>query len=269
MEGKKGGCPIDREKSKSGWGRKLTAGMLLLVLVVSGTGLLGQEAETKRQQEQKEQLSALAAVKKTEEPEETPGKEEYVSPIDFQTLKQENPDTVGWIRIPDTSIDYPILWDPDSNDTYLTTDFYGKESVYGAIFLDADSRPDFSGWNHPIYGHHMRDGSMFKDVVKFKDPEYFEEHRFFQIYTPERTIHLKALACYAASSDGIVRETRFRSQEEYDRWVLDRLEPCSFREVPDPPFPPMYVLVTCSYEFDDARTVLFAIEDKGKKTLKN
>ena len=46
--------------------------------------------------------------------------------------------------------------------------------MYGTIYLDADSKSDFSGWNNPIYGHHMKDGSMFKDVVKFKDQEFLK-----------------------------------------------------------------------------------------------
>ena len=105
--------------------------------------------------------------------------------------------------------------------------------MYGAIYLDADSKSDFSGWNNPIYGHHMKDGSMFKDVVKFKDQEFFENHRYFEIYTPERTIHLKTMGCYYSDSNGIVRKTSFKSQASFDKWVSERLAPCSFAEVPD------------------------------------
>lgn len=256
------------KKNRSGWGRILLTGILLAALAVSGVGLWQQQAASRRQQEEQEQLASLASKEETaaeeapEEVAETEAEAEppYVSPIDFDALWQENPDTVGWLRIPGTNIDYPIVQDPESNDTYLTRDFYGKESVYGAIFLDADSEPDFSGWNHPIYGHHMKDGSMFKDVVKFKDPEYFNEHQFFEIYTPERTIHLKAVSCYYTDSNGIVRKTGFRSQEEFDQWVLERLEPCSFAQIPEASVSSMYVLVTCSYEFEDARTLLFAVE---------
>ena len=132
--------------------------------------------------------------------------------------------------------------------------------MYGTIYLDADSKSDFSGWNNPIYGHHMKDGSMFKDVVKFKDQEFFENHRYFEIYTPERTIHLKTLGCYYSDSNGIVRKTSFKSQASFDKWVSERLAPCSFAEVPEQPFDSMFVLVTCSYEQNDARTLLFAAE---------
>jgi sortase B len=136
----------------------------------------------------------------------------------------------------------------------------GKDSVYGSIYLDCDSEPDFSGYNNPIYGHHMKDGSMFKDVVKFKEESFFKEHQYFEIYTPERTIHLKAVSCYYSGSDGIVRKTQFQSQEAFDAWVQERLEPCSFAEIPEVSVGSMFVLVTCSYEKNDARTLLYAVE---------
>ncbi len=252
-----------KPQNRGGGWRRLLMGILLLVLAVSGVGLWKEKEAARRQRLCQEQLASLASGAETETSTEVQKEEtepSYHSPIDFETLKKENPDTVGWIRIPGTNIDYPIVWDQESNDTYLTRDFYGKESVYGAIFLDADSEPDFSGRNHPIYGHHMKDGSMFKDVVKFKDPEYFKEHQFFELYTPERTIHLKAVSCYYTDADGIVRKTQFCSQKEFDQWAEERLEPCAFAEIPKAPLPAIYSLVTCSYEFDDARTVLFAAE---------
>lgn len=246
--------------------RNIIMGILALVVVLSGICVIREQMEARRQRAEQERLAALAE-QTTEAPEteaETETEEEteppYVSPIDFEALWKENPDTVGWITIPDTQIDYPIVYDGEDNETYLHKDFYGNDSVYGTIYLDADSEPDFSGWNNPIYGHHMRDGSMFKDVTRYKDEEFFKEHQYFEIYTPERTIHLKALSCYYADASGIVRKTRFTSQESFDEWVRERLEPCEFAELPEFSVDNMYVLVTCSYEFNNARTLLFAVE---------
>lgn len=244
--------------------RNIIMGILALVVILSGICVIRDQLEAKRQREEQERLAALAA-QTTEaeieiETEEVETEAPYVSPIDFEALRKENPDTVAWITVPDTRIDYPIVYDGEDNETYLHKDFNGNDSVYGTIYLDAESEPDFSGWNNPIYGHHMRDGSMFKDVTKFKDPEFFKEHQYFEIYTPERTIHLKALSCYYADASGIVRKTRFTSQESFDQWVKERLEPCDFAEIPEFSVDNMYVLVTCSYEFNNARTLLFAVE---------
>lgn len=244
--------------------RNIIMGILALVVVLSGICVIREQMEARRQRAEQERLAALAE-QTTEAPTqeieiETETEAPYVSPIDFEALWKENPDTVGWITIPDTEIDYPIVYDGEDNETYLHKDFYGNDSVYGTIYLDADSEPDFSGWNNPIYGHHMRDGSMFKDVTKFKDEAFFKEHQYFEIYTPERTIHLKALSCYYTDASGIVRKTRFTSQESFDEWVKERLEPCEFAELPEFSVDNMYVLVTCSYEFNNARTLLFAVE---------
>lgn len=248
-------------------------GILLLMVIISGIGVFRSQQESRRQKEVQESLAQTAPKNALTEPEkaepevgtepesepETEAETPYVSPIDFETLWKQNPDTIGWLRIPGTRIDYPIVQD-ENNETYLKTDFNGQASVYGAIYLDADSEPDFSGWNNPIYGHHMKDGSMFKDVVKYKEKDYFKAHQYFEIYTPERTIHLKAVSCYFTDSNGIVRKTKFKSQEAFDAWVKERLEPCEFAELPDVPVDSMFVLVTCSYEIDDARTLLCAVE---------
>lgn len=254
------------EKKKGGFftRRNIIMGILLLVVILSGIRVIRDQLEARRQREEQERLAALAA-QTTEAPApeieiETETEAPYVSPIDFEALWKENPDTVAWITVPDTKIDYPIVYDGENNETYLHKDFNGNDSVYGTIYLDSDSEPDFSGWNNPIYGHHMRDGSMFKDVTKFKDEEFFKEHQYFEIYTPERTIHLKALSCYYADASGVVRKTRFTSQESFDQWVKERLEPCAFAEIPEFSVDNMYVLVTCSYEFNNARTLLFAVE---------
>ncbi len=256
----------NQKKKPNGLIRRIIIAVLLLIMIASAISLVKEWMDAAAQRRLEESLAEAARQTETEtEPPETEEETEaeteapYVSPIDFAPLLATNPDTIGWIRVPDTKIDYPIVQSPD-NQYYLHKDFEGKDSVYGTIYLDADSKPDFSGWNNPIYGHHMKDGSMFKDVVKFKDQDFFENHRYFEIYTPERTIHLKTLGCYYSDSNGIVRKTSFKSQASFDKWVSERLAPCSFAEVPEQPFDSMFVLVTCSYEKNDARTLLFAAE---------
>lgn len=172
---------------------------------------------------------------------------------------KENPDTIGWIRVPDTNIDYPIVQGED-NDFYLNHDFYGKENIAGAIYLDFESQGDFVGRNNVLYGHNMKNGSMFKDVNRYKDEAYFKEHQFFSIYTPDREIRLKAVAAYYGEAQPIVRKTRFKSQESFDAFVHEMVKPCSYGGEITYPARTLYTLVTCSYEINDARTFLFAVE---------
>lgn len=251
-----------KNKKKNSRLRGFIIFLLLIIFIGSGTMTLRQYIEDKRAREEYEQLAE--EVKETTEtqtePEETePEEEEYVSPVDFETLKEENPDTVGWIRIPDTNIDYPIVQGED-NDFYLNHDFYGKESAGGAIYMDFESQGDFNGRNNILYGHNMKNGSMFKDIVRYKDKNYFKEHQYFSIYTPEREIRLKAVSCYYGPAEPIVRKTRFKTQESFDAFVEEMVKPCSYAEEVSYPARSLYTFVTCSYEINDARTFLFAVE---------
>lgn len=252
--------------SKAGILKKITAAALVIVIAVSGILIISDYISGKKGETNYESLAEMVkstaaetiadVIPQTEEETETA----YVSPIDFDTLLAINPDTVGWIKIPGTNVDYPIVFKEGDNDTYLDTDFEGNKNIMGAIYLDMDSTPDFSGRNNIIYGHNMKNGCMFKDVISFKEEEYFKEHQFFEIYTPERTIRLKAVSCYYDEAKPIARKTRFKTRESYDAFIRAMLAPCTYAEIPDVPIDSLYTLITCSYEIDDARTFLFAVE---------
>lgn len=192
--------------------------------------------------------------------EETETEEEvYVSPIDFESLWAVNEDVVGWITVPGTRIDYPILHAED-NEAYLHHNLEGEETVAGSIFLDCDDAADFSSLHNVIYGHHMKDGSMFKDVVYFKEQEYFDQHREVIIYTPEREIHLKTLAALYVKAEPIRRKTSFKSREGFEAYVEQMIQGAGAYASPEGEIGRLYSLITCSYEFSDARTILYAYE---------
>ena len=189
---------------------------------------------------------------------------QYTAPVDFEELAKINPDVIGWIRIPDTVVDYPIVWTGD-NETYLSRDFEGQPSRAGAIYLDFESEPDFSGRHNIIYGHHMRNGSMFAEIAKYKNEEYFQEHPNIYIYTPEREICLSVIASLYTDASGIRRKTKFENEESFQSYVDQMTKDCPFRQMPDEPVETLYSLVTCSYEFEDARTILYAYEAGEKE----
>lgn len=257
--------------------KKLTHKIILLVLIlmviISALGVINQYLQNTRAEEERRRLAELAwetteaitslsAEPQTEQPTEPqtePATESYTPPVDFEALAEVNPDVIGWIRIPDTNVDYPIV-QTDNNDKYLNTSFEGQESVTGAVYLDFESDTDMMGFNNILYGHNMKNGSMFKDIVRYKNQSYFDEHKYFEIYTPERTIRLKAISCYYAKAEPIVRKTRFKTRESYEAFVHTMVQPCAWYELPQVPIDSLYTLVTCSYEVDDARTLLFAVE---------
>ena len=112
---------------------------------------------------------------------------EIGSTIDFEQLKEINPDTIGWISIPVVGIEYPLVQGTD-NDYYLHHAHNKAEMYAGAIFMDYRSSADFSDRHTFIYGHHMQDSSMFSKLLYYDDEDFYNAHsdeNFFYIYTEE------------------------------------------------------------------------------------
>ena len=199
----------------------------------------------------------------------------YKSPIDFEYLWSINPEVVGYVKIPGVNDyltkGYPILWSGD-NDYYLHNDIDGKYSAYGAIYLDGDNKPDFSSLHNLTYGHHMKNGSMYRDIVKFKDKDFFDEHRDVYVYTPEKEYHLKTFACLYTDPDGERRRSKFDTKEDFDTYCELMTEGCSFRDLPSGGIKQLWSFVTCSYETNsygeaDSRTILYCyeVDEDGNK----
>lgn len=105
--------------------------------------------------------------------------------VDFEKLNETNSDIVAWIRFEEPEIiSYPVVQGSDNN-KYLNTTFEGKRNASGAIFMDVANSPDFVNRNTFIYGHNMKNGSMFGQLRKFKDSSYCNENPYFFIYTPD------------------------------------------------------------------------------------
>ena len=114
-----------------------------------------------------------------EAPEAASSKEER---IDFASLKKINEEAVGWIEIPGTEISYPVVHTTD-NVYYLTHTFRRQENKSGAIFVEASNAGDFSDLHTIVYGHNMKNGTMFADLNKYKDKEFYESHKEVQFDT--------------------------------------------------------------------------------------
>ena len=91
--------------------------------------------------------------------------------------KAENPDCVGWLTIPDTTVDYPIVWTPNDPEHYLRRDFYGNHASGGTPFLDGRNVAQAEGQNLILYGHNMLDGSMFKPILQYLEPNFRQTHQ--------------------------------------------------------------------------------------------
>ena len=122
--------------------------------------------------------------------------ENDVMNIDHAALLKKNPDYIGWLDIPGTAISYPMVQAAD-NKYYISRTFAGESNKAGSIFLDFRSARDFSGMNTVIYGHAMRNGTMFTTLKEYMKNKYCEENTDIRIYTPEGSVLVyKIFAAY-------------------------------------------------------------------------
>ena len=133
--------------------------------------------------------------------------------VDFEKLKAQNPDTVGYIYSEDL-FEYPIVQGSD-NDYYLHTMFNGEWNPSGTLFVDSRLSDGMEARNCIIYGHNMKDESMFGKLYKYSDPEFYEAHRTYHVYTPEHHYIYKVVAAYTASVEGFTYSLGFGSDEEF------------------------------------------------------
>ena len=149
--------------------------------------------------------------------EEKKGDGEDQFSVNFDELMKMNPDTIGWIRFhPEPSqISYPIVKGKD-NSEYLKKTFSANENTLGAIFLNVDNNADFMDKNTIIYGHRMKDGSMFRHLQDYEEKSFWESNPYFYIYTPdgrEITYHIYSAGQVEDTSDTYL--TSFESEEAY------------------------------------------------------
>jgi SrtB family sortase len=124
---------------------------------------------------------------KSEAEEITTAEKPNFSETNLIAFMKDHPDVVGWIYFEDGHISYPIVHSED-NEEYRILDYDKEESRYGAIFLDYRSSGDFTDANSIVYGHNMKDGSMFGTLRAYRqDPTYYNDHQYFQIITPDKT----------------------------------------------------------------------------------
>lgn len=148
---------------------------------------------------------------------------EVTVPVDFDELSAVNKDIYAWIRIPYTNtpdkyiVDYPILQSGDDEDIsyYLTHNVNRETSKYGAIYTQNYNKKDFSDFNTLIYGHNMRNGTMFGSLKKYRDEAFFKENNKIYIYMPNRILEYKIFGAYVFDDRHILLS--FNNDVESDR----------------------------------------------------
>ena len=181
--------------------------------------------------------------------------------VDWDALKAVNPDTVGWVYMPETRLNYPIVQGTD-NEHYLTYDFDGDQgwlAEYGAVFLDCRNSGDWSDQVSFIYGHHMNDGSMFADIAGLGDQARFDKCRTVYVLTPQGNYHLRSFSLVHCSAYDPIVEMTFDTPEDMTAYVQDKMDRSEVA-VTDAPkaseIKKVFALATCD-NYSSGRYVLF------------
>lgn len=174
----------------------------------------------------------------------------------LDNLRPINKEIVAWIEIPQTKINYPVVQGED-NDYYLNHNIYGDKAKHGSIFMDYRNRA--SDQNLIIYGHHMKDGSMFKDLIRFKKEDFFKDQKEIYLDMGEGKERYQVFCVSLLSGTTDYLNTSFNDQDDFISYLEKiKKDALYYRDFDLEEDRKILTLSTCSYEFDDARTVVFA-----------
>ncbi|MED1560896.1 class B sortase [Alkalihalobacillus alcalophilus] len=170
----------------------------------------------------------------------------------FEPLLELNEDIVAWITVNDTKIDYPVLQAED-NDYYLFRNYLLEETRAGSIFMDYRNQVDANVEDkHTIlYGHRMKDGTMFAALKNYLEQEFYESNQVFAYDTLYESYEVEVFAAYVTTTDFYYIETDFRDEEHYQEFLNEIqarsvIEPSIDIEAGDQ----IITLSTCDYQLD-------------------
>lgn len=256
------------------WIRRILAGVLLAVFLFS----VGSIVSVRRQYQADEKFYADAAMQyvlaaedersqdndmdgtnRTADTNQTHGADAVeTAPIqvDFERLRAVNSDVEAWIYCEGTAINYPVLAGTD-NDTYLNHNYEGGYSKAGSLFVDAANRRNFADSNTIIYGHHMKDGSMFASLQNWQKQDFYEEHPVMWLLTPEQDYKVVLFSGYVESAYSDTYTIYTGPGEKFTNYLDRCVRKSAFQADIDLDKNGCYVLLsTCAYMFDNARYVL-------------
>lgn len=189
--------------------------ILIIIILICSYGIYNELNEYKISEKTYEDVVETAVnVYYTEE---RSNKDDFLE-INWDALNEINPDIIGWIYCSGTELNYPILKSKDNND-YIHKTVTGIENSAGSIFLDCRNNENLLDYNSIIYGHNMRNGSMFKTVNKYKNEEFYREHPVIHIYSRNSKKKYNVIAAYATTINDPVYIIDMLEKDEYCNWL--------------------------------------------------
>ncbi len=191
--------------------------------------------------------------------------------IDFAELSSINPDIYAWIRIPDTQIDYPVLQREEDDTYYLRHNSSGRYAFAGSIYTEEANSRDFKDPMTVLYGHNMRDGSMFQNLHFFEDETFFAEHPEFFIYLPGYRLTYEIFAAYRFDDTHLLGAFDFSKKKGRRAYIREVFAGISMgqntrEDVKVTAKDKLVTLSTCTSDQADGRYLVQAVLKKKEKT---
>lgn len=213
-------------------------------------------------QQQQKQLADLREEVCAELP---PGEREEAF---ITALREENADTVGWLNIPGTNIDYPVMQTPEDENYYLYKDFYGNENQNGSLLLSAGCDIESENTNWIIHGHNMKSGAMFGGLLDYRKKSYMKDHRLIYLDTMEGRRTYEVIAVFESQvyyEDEYVFKYyqchAIESWEEFDSFYTNIKRLSLYDTGVDAVYGDHFLtLSTCAYHTENGRFVVVAKE---------
>ncbi len=179
-----------------------------------------------------------------------------------------NEDMIAWLQIPDTTIDYPVMWTPEDENYYLYRDFDGSKNKNGCLLLDTDSSLEPLTTNLIIHGHNMRSGAMFGNLTDYENEDYFKNHKQITLYTKDCQRNYEIIAVFRSQvfkkTDEVFKFYKFfqaDTQEEFDDFYQNIKAMSLYDTNVTAQFGDHFLtLSTCVYHVEQGRFVVVAKE---------
>lgn len=236
--------------------RRMASNVILVcligIMIVSGYNLVSSLYKYHIGSKTYNDIAKLAGVEiDTSEDEDT-----FDGNVDFASLRKQNADTIAWIHLTGTKINYPIVQAGD-NDYYLRRMFNGAKGIGGTLFVDYRVAHPFKDFNTIVYGHSMKDKSMFGSLKFFQEQDYADSHSRFDLVTPEGKYRLEVVAFLHIPADNslytVVNTSDKAAKANYIQMLKNN---ASYVRGTFGPDDALVLLSTCAYDYDGARHVV-------------
>ena len=181
----------------------------------------------------------------------------YVNSANEEELKSINSDYKMWIQIENTNINYPVVQSSD-NDYYLKHNFRKESNISGTVFVESANDID-NDKNIILYGHNMRNGTMFNNITNYKEESFFNEDNKINIIMNNTLYEYEVFSVYVKNVSEVNLAIGFANEDEFINYAYNQADESIYKK--DVDFSAednLITLVTCSYEFTDARTIVVA-----------